>query len=148
MDLPTLAPLVAAAASAGAVIAAVIRAAFRFSRRVAVLELKVETMWQFQCRRGQAEAVATGIATMNSPLRVDPHPILALGPIREQLVAFYDALPRPLGDSEAMLRLEARFGDELVRRLCVPFKLNQGACLLVALAVAKQSDQVDFPMVA
>jgi hypothetical protein len=38
---------------------------WRTSRYLAVLELKINTLWDFQLRRGAVEALEKGIATMN-----------------------------------------------------------------------------------
>ncbi len=40
----------------------------RISSYLGVLELKINTLWDFQLRCGAAEALEKGIATMNSPI--------------------------------------------------------------------------------
>ena len=41
---------------------------WRTSKYLARLELKINTLWDFQLRRGAVEALEKGIATMNSPI--------------------------------------------------------------------------------
>jgi len=45
----------------------------RNAERIARIEVKVDTLWDFQMRRAVAEAVSKGVATINSPLKVTGH---------------------------------------------------------------------------
>ena len=53
---------------------------YNSATRMAKLEVKVDTMWAFQMRRGAAEAVTNSIATINSPLNFHADALAALHP--------------------------------------------------------------------
>ncbi len=96
------------------------------------LQGRVDTIWDFVVRRAAAEAVYKGIATMNTPL------VVAV----EDLQAFYASLPRGMPDSEIMMEIEKKFGPRIVKDVCIPYKLHGGACLLIALDVARNGDGI------
>lgn len=114
-------------------------AVFTASRRFGELETKVNTMWAFQMRRAFSEVVTSGIATVNSPLRFTEEAIKALDPIREELKALWVSLPESVrkSDVEVTLEIEKVFGERLLRMVCIPCGLSHGACLLLAMSIAK-----------
>jgi hypothetical protein len=112
--------------------------------RLGALEIKVETMWAFQMRRAVSETITTGLGQMKSPLIFTAAARAALDPIRGELLDFWKRLPRGISDGEALLAIEARFGDVLLRNVCIPCALSHGACLLLALDIAKQSGELDL----
>jgi hypothetical protein len=140
VELAGLAPLVSTAAALLGLVALVVRASMRLAR----VEVKVDTMWAFQMRRAMSEAVTSGIGSLNSPIKFREEAVAALEPIRSDLVDFWARLPPRVRDAEAALLIEGRFGDEILQRICIPFKLSHGACLLLALAVAKQSNDLSL----
>lgn len=108
---------------------------YNSATRMAKLEVKVDTMWAFQMRRGAAEAVTNSIATINSPLNFHADALAALSPMKERLSLFaqeHTGIP----EVDFFMLLERAFGDELVWRFCIPMKASQGACLLAAMQVA------------
>lgn len=108
---------------------------YNSATRMAKLEVKVDTMWAFQMRRGAAEAVTNQIADLNSPLAFHTDALEALSPMKERLALFaqeHDGV----SEVEFFWMLERSFGDELVKRFCIPFNVSQGACLLAAMQVA------------
>ncbi len=124
-------------------IAGVVIAAIRLSMRMGVLEFKVGTMWNFQMRRGFSEVVQSGIGSFGSPLTFNPEIESALDPIRDRLIEFgKQKLNNGIDDSNALLLIEAMFGDELLNLVCVPCGLSHAACLLLALTVAKASNEI------
>ena len=122
-------------------LAAVVKIAIRYGS----LSMQVQTMWEFQMRRAMTEAVYTGIGQINSPLQFTPEAIAALEPIKDRLTAFWKTLPRGASDAEALLLIENQFGAELLTYLCLPNKLSHGACLLLALTIAKGHNAISFP---
>ncbi|MFY9739135.1 MAG: hypothetical protein WAK11_08770, partial [Candidatus Cybelea sp.] len=108
---------------------------YNSATRMAKLEVKVETMWAFQMRRGAAEAVSNQIATINSPLSFRADALEALSPMKERLTLFAQE-HNGISEVEFFWMLERAFGDELVKRFCIPFNVSQGACLLAAMQVA------------
>lgn len=112
--------------------------------KVSKLEVKVETLWEFQIRRGMAEAVHKGVAEMNSPLTFNEEVQKYLEPLKDQLITFWDVKGKSLPPTEALLELEREFGDALLRDVCIPGGLSHGACLLLAYSVASQQRQISF----
>jgi hypothetical protein len=140
MDAASIAAAVTPTLAVGAVV-------WYGSARFARLEFKVDTMWDFQIRRGLSELVEKGIGKMNSPLVLDkaltPKVVKALDPIKGGL---HEIGVKHKKDSDAMLEIEAKYGDELLRTICVPLGLSHSACLIVALAVAKGTNTVDLTL--
>jgi hypothetical protein len=116
----------------------------RLTMRLGVLEFKVATMWNFQMRRGFSEVVSTGIGSFGSPLHFNQDVQHALDPIREDLLAFGKAQLAYAPDEEALLLLEAEFGDKLLHYVCLPFGLSHGACLLLALTAATGRNEIEL----
>jgi len=116
----------------------------RSSARFAKLELKVDTMWGFQMRRAMSEVVDKGIGTMNSPLIFNDDARKRLEPLKDDLISFYQKLPPATPDGEVLLAIEKDFGDDLLDRVCIPCGLSHGACLLLAMAIAKQTDILEL----
>lgn len=118
--------------------------------RFGKLELKVDTMWAFQMRRALAESVNSGVATMNSPLKFTSEIRAYLDPIRLSLREFHQAVGFKMNDTEELLEIERRFGDNLARDVCIPCRISQGSCLLLALAVARDTEDlvIKIPQVA
>jgi hypothetical protein len=129
-------------------VAGLVIAGTRLSARLGVLEFKVATMWNFQVRRGFSEVVSTGIGSFGSPLHFNQEVQSALDPIRADLLAFGQAhLNSHTPDEEALLLLEAEFGDQLLHIICVPFGLSHGACLLLALTAATGRNEIELPAI-
>jgi len=116
----------------------------KIGQRLALIEDKVNTMWAFQMRRAMSEVVESGAGTKNSPLIFTEQAREAFGPFKKQLVEFYKTLPATMDDSEVLLEIERKFGDVLLDNVCIPFKLSHGACLLLAYAVARQTDTINI----
>ena len=108
---------------------------YNSATRLAKIEVKVETLWAFQMRRGAAEAVTSNMATLNSPLDFNPDVLAALDPMKERLRIFAQE-HQGVTEIDFFMLLERAFGDELVKRFCIPLKVNQGACLLASMQVA------------
>ena len=111
---------------------------YNSATRLAKIEVKVETLWAFQMRRGAAEAVTNNMATLNSPLNFRADVLATLNPMKERLQLFARE-HQGVTEVEFFMLLERAFGDELVKRFCIPLKVNQGACLLASMQVALQA---------
>ena len=141
-----LSPSIAVGISLGSLITVLVFIA-RMAARFGALELKVDTMWAFQMRRAMSEVVEKGIGSLNSPLIFTPESRAALEPIKSRLIDFYDNKVTDTerhSDSLLLLAIERVFGNELLELVCVPCMLTHGACLLLAMAVAKQSDALEI----
>lgn len=116
--------------------------------RFAKLEVKVDTLWGFHMRTGANEVITRGIGTMNSPVVIGDEAKAWLRELKFELQKFYRGLGRHnLTDSELCLEIERRFGKQLMEKVCIPHQLQQGACLLIALAVARETPSNDRPSV-
>lgn len=114
--------------------------------RVAKLELKVDTMWSFQMKRAVSETISSGVATMNSPLCFTDTAMAYLDPIKDDLVKMWKKRDNKHSDADMLLEIERRFGDELLTSVCIPRGVSHGACLLLALAIAKGGDSIELTL--
>jgi hypothetical protein len=113
--------------------------------RVAKIELKCDTMWEFMMRRAGGEAVSKGLATFNSPLKIHPHALEILQGMKDDLLVIYRSFAKPISDCDLMFEIERQLGSRLVKEICIPNCYTLGECLVVAAAVAKESDTVTLP---
>lgn len=113
---------------------------FQMSTKYAKLELKVDTMWEFLMRRGKAEAVRSGMAQLNSPIVFNAESMTWMDPFKPELQRFYAAFlkenPKPT-DMQLSFEIEKTFGDRILKEICIPKGIMLGACLQLAIAVAK-----------
>ena len=118
------------------------------SERLASLEVKVDTMWQFQLRRGMAEGVQAGLGTLSSPFKVNDAAKAAFSLMADELQAFYQELfqqnggPMPVED--LTLHIERAFGMRILKDVCLPYNLRDSSCLLIAAAVARGEDEISL----
>lgn len=106
------------------------------------LKVKVDTMWIYQIRRGLGEVVMHGMGKMESPLVINEESMKILEPLKPQLMELYQK--KKLDDLDMLLEIEKYFGEEIVRSVCVPYKMSHGACLILALGVAKDTTVMDI----
>ena len=105
--------------------------------KIATLQVKVDTMWSFTLRRAQSEAVATGFATMNSPIMITDEAAKLVEPILGPLVELYKRC-NGMDDASFAIEIERNLGDRLLREVCIPNKLFLGACLFIAIETVKK----------
>ena len=105
--------------------------------KLAALEVKVDTIWDFIIRRAMSEAVFKGIGVINSPLKITPAAYKMMTYFEPELRTFYQQHGQGLQDRQFLFEIERRFGERLVKDVCIPNGLLMGACLLIALSVAK-----------
>ncbi|HUD10805.1 MAG TPA: hypothetical protein VMS08_00220, partial [Candidatus Saccharimonadia bacterium] len=109
------------------------------SRKMGVLEFKVETMWQAQLRRGMAEAIAQNHGTLNSPFTADPAASALFGPLLSEMKNFINTrIKAPIRDSDILMLLEHEFGERVTQTVCIPNGMNQLGCMLVALSLIRE----------
>jgi hypothetical protein len=89
------------------------------------------------------EIVQTGGATKNSPLQIPDDALRALDGVKERLQLWYSK-QNSQSDATLMLVIEQEFGDDLVNIVCIPCKVSYGACLIMALAVAKNQNPLQL----
>ncbi len=108
--------------------------------RVAQMQLKVDTMWEFLLRRAKVEAVQAGVGVFNSPFLITEEAKKIVAPLAPRLREFGAKIGCTMSLSELALAIERQFGEELIRDVCIPNGLHAGACLLIACAVASDID--------
>ena len=108
-------------------------------KRMGQIELKVDTLWDFQLRRGISEAVQKGAATVNSPVTITDEARKWMSSLAVELRAFYRTLGRTLSDRDLAIEIERRFGERLVKEVCIPRGIFEAACLVIAVHVAKEA---------
>ena len=108
----------------------------------ATLKVKVDTMWAFTMRRAQSEIVAHGAGEMNSPLRLFPESLTMLEPLKSELRALYDGIKKPISDTDLAILIEKEYGERILHEVCLKYGLYLGACLLLAIAVARNTDTI------
>lgn len=134
-----IAPIASIIMSVVSVISVIYLGAYKMGR----LEVKVDTMWDFQMRRAFSEAVNTGVGTMNSPLQFVPEAMEKLECMKPALQDFW-AQNKLLPMNEFVVKLENNFGTRIMEEVCIPLGLSHGACLLMAAAAAKNVESIDL----
>lgn len=104
---------------------------------MAQMDTKMSTVWSFLMNRAIGEAVQKNIATFNSPVVVSEEAKKWMAGMADQLRDFYAKLGRRLTEWELALEIERVFGEKILKEVCIPNSLSQGACLLIAIEVAK-----------
>lgn len=109
---------------------------------------RVSELWRFRMRRGYAEALSSGLATPrhgnNRDLFLTDQVRAAFQPIAADLRTMYESL-KPIHKDDLMEHIERDYGDWLMQEICVPFKVQDGACLQFAAQVAMENES-DWPV--
>ena len=74
---------------------------------------------------------------MNSPIKITDEAKCWMEPLMGPITEFYLGLGKDLSDHDLCLEIERRFGERMLREVCIPHKLDQGACLLIAVQAVK-----------
>lgn len=110
-----------------------------YSGRLDRLEERVTTMWEYQLRCAHSEAVERGVGTMNSPIVINEQSKSWFGELAPALREFYQKEGKNLSFNDLSLEMERRFGAEMFKKVCIPYGISQGSCLLIAIEVAKET---------
>lgn len=112
---------------------------------LAALCVKVDTMWDVHLRSAVTRAVVDGVATINSPLMITLEAQEWCIALKDDLQKWYATLPKPIADRDLMFQIGKQFGSRLTTEICTPRNLNDGVCLLIAAAVAKNDSFISLP---
>lgn len=104
-------------------------------------DTKLNVVWGFLMNRAIGEAVQKNIATFNSPVVVSEEAKKWMAGMASQLRDFYAKLGRRMSEWELALEIERVYGDRILKEVCIPNNLSQGACLLIAVEVSKEMSQ-------
>lgn len=125
-------------ASLAVSLAALAKVFFGVAHKLASIEVKVDTMWDFTLRRARSEAVVRGFADINSPITFTAVAEELIAPFAESLRDLYSSLGGPkIGDTELAVEIEVLFGQRLLNEICIPHNLYMGTCLILAIEAAK-----------
>lgn len=103
------------------------------------LEVKVDTMWDFQMRRAVTEGVRKGVIKMNSPISITDKARASMENLTSDLRQFYSTFyGRSIPERDLWVAIEREYGDRILREVCIPNGLDHGACIIIALAVARE----------
>jgi len=105
--------------------------------RLSKVEVHTTTLWEFVLRRGMAEAIQKGAATMNSPIRLTAEAIEWMAGLSIELREAYEDRWKDLDDVALSVAIEKEFGERITVEVCLPHNITNSACLLIARAVAK-----------
>lgn len=105
--------------------------------KLATLQVKVDTMWEFTLRRGKSEAIRDGLAVMNSPIKPKPEALGLMEPIADDLRAI-SAKAGAVSDADLAALIEHHLGDKMLHKVCIPNKMALGACLFLAIEYLKR----------
>lgn len=108
-----------------------------FAERLTKVELHTTTLWEFVLRRGTAEAIQKGVATVNSPVRLRAEAIEWMAALAIPLREAYETRWKDLDDIGLCVAIENEFGAQITLEVCIPHQVTNAACLLIACAVAK-----------
>lgn len=108
--------------------------------KLAKIEVKVDTMWGFLMHRAEVSLINGGYGERKSPLTVYPEAKKLLEPLLPDLIKIYeDAKKKRLNDKAVAMEIEKKLGREIVDQVCIPYQMNLGECLIIALACAKEA---------
>jgi hypothetical protein len=111
-------------------------------KQFARLEFKVDTLWDFVMRRALTEGVARGLINFNSPVKIsDPDIRARYAPIAQELKAFYRRAGRNMSDTDLFREISVRWGDWILKNICIQYGLVAGSCITIAVALAMEPDE-------
>lgn len=93
----------------------------------------------FLFRRGAVEAILTGRAEMNSPVKVSKNMKDLFWELKPDLKKMAQSNPK-LSDSDLAWKIEKKWGDYIMKNICIPHRISNGECLLIAVAAARDED--------
>ena len=111
------------------------------SVKIAKMEVKVDTLWDFMMRRARVEAVTKGFATLNSPIVVAPEAIKWADHILPPIKEFYlnELASKNPTENELAMEIERRFGNKIMEEMCIPRGLQMGSCLLIVIQAVTEA---------
>lgn len=111
--------------------------------KITKLEVKVDTMWGMLLKRAVVEGVQLGVLGVNSPVRLINHSGAMLEVMAGELREIYEKEWKNLSEEQIALEIEKKFGDRLVKEVCIPNNISYGVCLLIATAIAKNTETLE-----
>jgi hypothetical protein len=119
-------------------------------KRLAGLEAKVEIAWGFIVRQAKLAMLNSGWGKKRSPLSLTEQALAKMQPHLDALLPFYLEMVVKISqehpqatESEIEILLfqgfEHQFGNFLSEKICVPYGITNGVCVLAAIKACQQS---------
>lgn len=137
--------------SAAGIIITILGTAIKIGRHIGKIQFQLDLLWDAQMRRAHAEAAIHNMTTLErtTPPSMPQFTAVAIEWYRhmaQDLSSFYRKVGRHIKDERALFQeVESRFGNTLVKEICEPRKIHAMACVLGAIAAAKQFAEEDQP---
>jgi hypothetical protein len=137
MDLTSI---LAGAASLTAIFGTIIYGIYR----VVKMEIRVNLLWDFLMRRAISEAIDKGFATINSPIKIQPHGVNIFSEEWRNKLKGAFLNHKKMTDKELFAAIDAKFGTELLKEICITQKpvLSNGECIIIAMAIIRGNDLI------
>lgn len=101
------------------------------------LDERLDLIWHSILRRGIGEAVINQNATWNSPLFVSQTVRQAFHDLIPDLKKLYQSKSWK-DDGELGLAIEHKWGEYILRHICIPNQFRSHECITLAIALAKE----------
>ena len=105
------------------------------------LEVKVDTMWDFQLKRGFSEGLQEAMLQTHSPLKTTSKARDMMMPVLDRVRQFYSEKGHRLSDPRLFEAIHAHFGDEILEKIALPRQLLYGSCIATLIKICRE----DFP---
>lgn len=103
-----------------------------------ILQVRKHTriMVEFSIRRGWTEAIEKGYIKQGATELTEEAKKL-IKPVEKDIYQFVKTKGKNLDPINLWLQLEQEFGNKILTQVCVPGRLSQGGCLVIAIQAAK-----------
>ncbi len=113
--------------------------------KISRLELKVDTIWDFFMTKAKTDALSSGIATQNSPIKIKEEArkwvAASIDPELDASLRELYKNHKKISDNDLALKIQQTFGERIAKEMCIPNDdLNYETCLLIAIELAKDDD--------
>jgi hypothetical protein len=106
--------------------------------RFAAIERKLDVVWEYIYNRAKTEFLIKKMGTINSPIKVSDEVRSWYKPISRELKNTYNQVGANLTEKELFIHIHEKFGEWITKNICLPYGLENGACIIAAIAVAKE----------
>jgi hypothetical protein len=105
----------------------------------------IDTLQIYLLKRGAEEAVQKKLGTLNSPLVFHSDVVnqfmgLTVANDIRKFVKTSNNVALP--DPKLAFEIEKKFGNDIIKQMCVPMGVTMGACLLMVLDIAKNERRI------
>jgi hypothetical protein len=102
------------------------------------IEFKQEVIWDYIISRAELEFLQKGMGVKNSPVLVTDKTREWYKPIVNDLRTDYKKFGVKFTDRELFEIIYKKYGIWIAENVCRPYGLQNGACIIAAMAIAKE----------